>query len=306
MKKTSAIILILIIVLGLAGAVYWYYKNMPIKSPEPSITVIAPNGGEILKEDSTYTIKWNTRNIPAANKISITIRRVPPPALPEEGQEFDPIIFIGLENTGSVDWKVSEMYPGGNYILGITSYASIPIINPITDESDAVFRIVKNVTWQTYSNEKLGYSIDYPSNWIFREFPDTQTGAGLRPLASSDEVASECINIDARGTEGNEYNTPFADYVKKAAIVEIQGYEKLNSIESITANDGVIGYETIWDYKDINNQEKVSLPITYFENKKIVQIGTSQIKFKTVQVILNSEECAGVYNQMLPTFKLLK
>jgi len=69
-----------------------------------------------------------------------------PPVLPEEGQEFDPIIFVNLENTGSTDWIVSDMYPEGNYIIGITSYSSIPVTDPISDESDATFRIIKSGT----------------------------------------------------------------------------------------------------------------------------------------------------------------
>lgn len=129
------------------------YKNSAAKRAEPSITIISPNGGEILKEGSVYTIKWNTKNIPGANKISINIRRVAPPPFPEEGgQEFDPIVFINLENTGSKDWTVSDMYPEGNYILGITSYVSTPVQNPISDESDGTFQIVKSADWQTYMN----------------------------------------------------------------------------------------------------------------------------------------------------------
>lgn len=143
MKKTVIIVLALVIVLGLGGCSYWQYKKSTAKSAEPSIALISPNGGEMVKEKTTFHIKWETRNIPASNKISITIRRMPPPPLPEEGQEFDPIVFVNLENTGSKDWTVSDIYPEGNYILGITSYTSTPVTNPISDESDEMFRIVK-------------------------------------------------------------------------------------------------------------------------------------------------------------------
>jgi len=305
MKKVLLILALVVIIVVIGGVVYWQYKNMVAKNAQPSITLLSPNGGEILNGGSTYTIKWETKNIPAANKISIGIRRVPPPPLPSEGQEFDPIVFINLDNTGSKEWTVSDMYPEGNYILGVTSYVSIPITNPISDESNATFHIVKP-TWQSYENKKFGYSINYPSNWTLREFPDTQTGAGLRPLNTPDEIASECINVDARGTAENEYNTPFNEYVKKAAIIEIQNYEKLNSIESITTTSGLAGYETTWIYKTVDGQEKISLPITYFDNKKTVQMQNGQLNYKTVQIILNNSDCEGVYNQMLATFKLLR
>lgn len=297
MKKI--LIIILIIVLGLASAVYLIYK----KSAEPSITLISPNGGEILKEGSVHTIKWKTQNIPAENKISINIRRVPPPPLQEEGQEFDPIVFVNLENNGSKDWNISDMYPEGNYVLGITSYASIPVTNPLSDESDTAFKIAKS-EWQTYINEKFGYSVNYPNSWTFREFPDTKMGAGFRPLSSPEDIASECVNVDARGTAENEYNTPFDEYVKRAAAVEIQGFEKLNSIKPIRTASGLTGYETTWIYKNITGQERISLPITYFEHKKTIQETFGPLKFKTVQITLNDISCEGIYNQMLSTFKV--
>ncbi|MFA5083790.1 MAG: hypothetical protein WC475_00170 [Candidatus Paceibacterota bacterium] len=300
MKKT--IIIVLVIVLGLGIAAYWMLQ----KNTEPSVALISPNGGETLKEGSTYAIKWKTQNIPATDKISINIRRVPPPPLQQEGQEFDPIIFINLENTGSKDWKVSDMYPEGDYLLGITSYASIPVTSPVSDESDAPFKIVKSAGWQSYMNEKFGYSVDYPNDWTFREFPDTKTGAGFRPSGSPEDIASECVNIDARGTAENEYDTPFDEYVKIAAPVEIQGFEKLNSIEPVMTAGGLTGYKTTWIYKNFSGQEKISLPIAYFDNEETIQESFGPLKYKTVQISLNSEACEEIYNQMLSTFRLPK
>lgn len=39
----------------------------------PSVTVVSPNGGEILKEGQYYPIKWNTSNIPPYGKIDIEL-----------------------------------------------------------------------------------------------------------------------------------------------------------------------------------------------------------------------------------------
>jgi len=289
MKK----ILIIIIIMLLGGAAYFLCKM----NVQPSIILISPNGGEALEEGSVYTIKWETKNIPADNKVSINIRRVAPPPLQTEGQEFDPIIFINLENTGSIDWHVSSMYPDGNYVLGITSYASIPVTDPISDESDKAFTI-ERIVWRTYLNEEFGYGINYPRTWTFREFPDTKTGAGFRSLNSADDIASECIVVSARGTAENEYNTPFYDYVQKAAAVEIQNYERLDSIEPVTTSNGLLGYKTTWIYQTLDGEEKASLPITYFDNKKTV----GQLKYKTVQIALENEDCKGVYDQMISSF----
>lgn len=296
--KPLIVILILLAVLGAAGIAYWQYGKTV------SISLIAPNGGEIWETGSVHTIQWNTKNIPATHKIAINIRRVPPPALPEEGQEFDPLVFVGLENIGSVDWTISDMYPEGNYLLGITSYASVPVTDPLSDESDMAFRIMKRADSLTYRNEKFGYSVDYPGNWTFREFPDTRTGAGFRPVSSPEDVASECVAVDARGTAENEYDTPFDAYVKKAAIVEIQGFEKLNSIEPVTTAGGLTGYRTTWVYRDMRGQEAVSLPITYFDDRQTAQTEYGELKYKTVQISLNGKECEATYDRMLFTFKL--
>jgi hypothetical protein len=166
MKKFLLTLVLVVIICALAGIIYWQYTKKTAGNSEESITITSPNGGEVLKEESTYTIKWETKNMPTENKISISIRRVAPPALPTEGQEFDPIIFINLENTGSKDWIVSDMYPEGNYIIEINSYASIPITNPISDESDAVFSIVKNQsTEEEYKNTQYGFSFSLPISW---------------------------------------------------------------------------------------------------------------------------------------------
>lgn len=304
MKKVSVIILVSIIILGLGTTAYLQYKIRFAKSIEPSITLISPNGGETLQEGSVYTIKWSTEKILATDKIAIHIRRVPPPDLPQEGQEFDPVVLINLENTGSHDWVIAEMYPEGNYVLEVISYSSIPVINYVSDESDATFRIVKGADWQTHINDDAGYSVDYPSTWIFRDFPDTKTGTGFRPAGSLDDVSSECVTIDARGTAESEYDTPFGEYVERAAVVEIQNYEELHSIKPVMTASGLVGYETTWIYMDFRGQEKVSLPITYFENKKTIWLGNNSLKCKTVQIVLNDDSCKEVYNEMLLTFNL--
>jgi|GEM_PF-1887347 len=166
MKRILLTLIAVVIIFALGAVIYWQYNSITAKNVKQTVTLISPNGGEVLVEGSTYTIKWETKNIPTGNKISITIRRVAPPPLPSEGQEFDPVVFINLDNTGNKEWTVSDMYPEGNYILGINSYASIPITNPISDESDAVFHIVKNqFGGEVYTNTQYGFSFSLPASW---------------------------------------------------------------------------------------------------------------------------------------------
>ena len=127
-KKYIWILVAIIIVLV---GVFYFSKN----NGAQSIQITSPQSGDVFQFGSTHIIKWTSKNIPSTNKITITIRRIPPPALQTEGQEFDPILFVGLPNTGSVEWKVGDSFPEGNYILGITSYVSLPVTNPVTAES---------------------------------------------------------------------------------------------------------------------------------------------------------------------------
>lgn len=130
MNRTLVLLATLLLLVG--GAWYWWsiQSNVPA-----TIAITAPAGGEILQSGEKHTISWKTHGVPASDKISITIRRIPPPPLQEEGQEFDPIVFTDIPNTGSTTWTISEMYPEGTFVLGISAYAAVPITNVISAES---------------------------------------------------------------------------------------------------------------------------------------------------------------------------
>jgi hypothetical protein len=120
------------VILILGAIAYWWPK--PSSAPA-SITVTSPSGGETWQPGETHPISWVARGVPANDKISVTIRRIPPPPLAEEGQEFDPVIFTDAPNTGSTTWKISPMYPDGVYVLGLHAYESLPITNGVSAES---------------------------------------------------------------------------------------------------------------------------------------------------------------------------
>jgi len=121
-------------IIVVSGGIY-VWENYPTSPAMPAITITSPIADATWTVSSTHAITWTTQNIPAENKISVTIRRIPPPPLQTEGQEFDPILFTNLPNTGSVNWTIADQYPTGTYVLGVTSYASIPVTDPIVAES---------------------------------------------------------------------------------------------------------------------------------------------------------------------------
>lgn len=143
--KKGLVLLIALGVVAAASVVYAYFQfintNFTKNDGRLALHLISPNGGEVWKKGSSQTIKWTSQNIPNY-KIAVHIRRVPPPALQAEGQEFDPIIYTNLENNGSKGWQISDMYPAGNYVLEVVAYPSVPVTTSISDESDLPFQIV--------------------------------------------------------------------------------------------------------------------------------------------------------------------
>jgi hypothetical protein len=97
---------------------------------QPSISVIAPNGGELWPPDSTQTIKWSYSGNPGSSvRIELLRNGLPVSTI----KAANP---IGKDGTGSCSWKIpSSRTPGENYkILLDTEKGS-------TDVSDGNFTI---------------------------------------------------------------------------------------------------------------------------------------------------------------------
>lgn len=119
----------------------------------------------------------------------------------------------------------------------------------------------QNAKWKTYTNTKYNYAIDYPPDWVAREYPDIKTGAAFRPTDHQNEV----IAVDAASMMLDERGEiPFDEYVKTAAKNEIQNYLSLASIKKLTTDSGLKGYETTWKVAPLTGGAAyTSQPITY-------------------------------------------
>lgn len=252
-NKKLTIILIAGIVIAISGLYSW---AMYLQS-RPMVIINSPATGSIWTTGSTHAIAWTTKNIPPENKISVTLRRIPPPPLQAEGQEFDPIIFINLENTGSINWNIGNNYPEGTYAIGISSYESIPVTNPVSAES-APFQIT-----QTHNLNKDVYPIYSGISWVNEE-PATTTirfKTTESPI-SGYKITSETIN----GTMNiASITTPFENYYRqklKAAGwktniymeaggpgAEVMGYQKGNSYI-------ITEYDSVFTVKNPNEPEQ--------------------------------------------------
>lgn len=167
----------------------------------------------------------------------------------------------------------------------------------------------ETLNWKTYTNKKNGYSIKYPANWTYREYPDIQTGAGFRPLdkpKDTQEVIS--INIFDKGL-GN-LNTTFEDYLKKVCSQTHSGGgdTSLNTTNRIitqtneigyiiTCNVSPIGYFGPTPGKEENPNPALSLPDTYFN--------TQNPQENLIQISLSMNIYLSIYKKMLSTFKFL-
>lgn len=180
---------------GLVLIVVGYYFTGGQKGP--SLTVLSPANGEIVETGSSQKISWRFSNVPADYKVGVNIRRIPPPALQEEGQEFDPLIFTDLPNTGSADWTVSDMYPPGTYVLGLTAYESLPVTDPVTEESEEftiipplhadLYPLYRGVAW----DKPHLYALELPEEWLYgtavESNPTTDTMSPSEAFSPFDE-----------------------------------------------------------------------------------------------------------------------
>lgn len=155
---------------------------------------------------------------------------------------------------------------------------------------------IQTASWKTYKNS-YGYEIEYPSDWTYREFPGTKSGAGFRPVSKSDDYINEFIVVDNINRGSDYCDIDFSEYVKTAFAKEAgAGDQVLNSIKKVDNFANIETYETTWKYVNMEGKEVISLPITYFKSNKK---GCS-----SPQLVLYNNDYLEMYRQMAKTFKL--
>ena len=299
-NKLSLFFVLLIVVILLTLTFYEIFIPTKITT---KILVTSPQKGESWTTGSTHTISWTTRNISANSKISVTLQRVPPPPLQIEGQEFDPIVFINLENTGSTTWKISNMYPTGTYIMSINSYTSIPITNTISAESSS-FNIInpskisyeqkdkQTSGWKTYKNINEGYSFEYPEEWnvITNKYNPKNTLFG--PGATNE---SGYGGVEFSGTLS--HGQSLADFVKKMNL-GIEG-GSVSETETVINNQSAV----------ISFLPKASIEPTEIESvsfEKDGKVFNIYLEYKTnFTLYRDDEKRLDIFNKILSTFSLL-
>ena len=175
----------------------------------------------------------------------------------------------------------------------------IPSSSKVTESSSSS----QTADMKIYINTKYGFSIMYPNSWTYVEFPDTKDGANFFPVGQEGNYDKQIASISVMGKVLSGAPTSFDDYVKKAASIEIQGFQKQNSSKKITTQSGIVGYETTWMVAPpamlgdtaAKPANTVSEPITYFPMPK----GDTK---STIQVNLQDKNYLSDYEKMLTTF----
>ena len=109
----------------------------------PSITILAPNGGEVFQQGQQHTIKWQGDNIPADGLIGLAF---------EDSQTVNTYVFTDATNTGSKNATVPNVTSGSYRARifctsgGYGSDRPCGYPNSTQDYSDSYFTITSATT----------------------------------------------------------------------------------------------------------------------------------------------------------------
>lgn len=183
-------------------------------------------------------------------------------------------------------------------------FPSQPPAPPATNEAKQTLSKTPSIqqkpasNWKTYTNTKYNYAIDYPNDLVYRQFPDTETGAGFRLASKPNDLCCEIITIDYSPKMANDKDLPFENYVTIAGT-GIQNYQKLDSSKKITTTTGIIGYITTWQVTPITGgPSQQSAPITFFPAKD----NPDGLIMITLQNTKDPKQ-VDIYNKMIATFR---
>lgn len=128
---------------------------------------------------------------------------------------------------------------GGAYYFG-TKPAHSPASSPPSTN------VVSD--WQTYTNLKYKFSIQYPADWVLVPFASEDIIPGLKP--KNDENYKDPYHPAFSIREGcydpEVKKLDFKQWIASSAAGEVQGYTKAKSIEEIIATSGVKGFKVTW------------------------------------------------------------
>jgi hypothetical protein len=192
---------------------------LTINAPSTTMTLLAPNGGEIIPSGSTYTIRWST----PPDAVKFTLRYSI-----NNGSTWK---LIAKNVTGtSYNWSVPILKSSKNCLIKVIGYNSAGAnIGEDTSDSTSTIEVVKvtspdggetltsgsthTITWQTngtirpVASVKLSYSINGGGSWKAIKTVTGNPGSYNWPVpyVSSSSCKVKLVLKDAGGaTVGND------------------------------------------------------------------------------------------------------
>jgi len=140
-----------------------------------SITVLSPNGGEMLQSGSSYAVRWTSNNLPSNALVNVWLLDNP--------TRLGSMVLAGVPNTGSANWIVAPLStltdnrtdsngqsvtPSGNYVIWIECADH----NCTVDDSNSSFTIAPSTQSSITvlspnggESYQAGQSLQMPLRW---------------------------------------------------------------------------------------------------------------------------------------------
>lgn len=182
--------------------------------------------------------------------------------------------------------QIGRKQTASNEIVTDTEITNIPVSKPTV-----VPTIDETANWKTYRNEKYGFEMKYPDNWIvniaddsirFQTFPEPSPGYGGFPGGKNDIQISLSVKANSEGLDLEKF------FAKQSLgrIVKSKQSIVLGNISGIIATyDEEVGAGMSEVYSVANN----------FLIEGIVFCGSNDVKEKAI----------SIFDQILSTFKFL-
>jgi hypothetical protein len=143
---------------------------------------------------------------------------------------------------------------------------SLPKITP-EPQTITVSNDIPGTDLKLYRNRKYGFSLMYPKGYDYREISDASL-ISFYSLTDPDKGLHSRITFKVKELPSEFRVKPFRDYAS-VALLGVQYYESLYSLNEIVTKYGVVGYRVIWTIVWNRYPPKVleyqSLPFAYFE-----------------------------------------
>ena len=237
-------------------------------TPEPTIIVASPNGGEQWEQGSSHPITWTSINFTGSIKIELDM-------VYRERE----VLVASTEDDGIWEWEIPEDLTTSDYYVITISDAEDG--DPI-DVSNAPFSIIEPIPINSYSIYDIQYSTTGPSplegelvetsgvvTAIFENYFFIQDGVGawngiavypLQEVVIGDEITisgsvleyndktelTDIINITIIGTSG----LPDPVIISSAELSSSEDYESvLATLQNVTVSNDSLGYGN-WEVED--------------------------------------------------------